>query len=205
MNCGMFKKIIREMFLLPRGEQRAIIVLSLMLILSTAARIVVGLLPAREPPDLDDFIEETRILREAAMNLTTVQRIELNQADSIDLLPLPGIGPVFASRIIRYRDLLGGFVSHDQLNEVYGLPEETIEMLCQRTEIDTSTIRKIDLDSVSFRELLRHPYFQFELVAEIISFREYMGSVGSLESLKVNDLVPDSILARITPYLQWEF
>ena len=193
------------MFLLPRGEQRAIIVLSLMLILSTAARIVVGLLPAREPPDLDDFIEETRILREAAMNLTTVQRIELNQADSIDLLPLPGIGPVFASRIIRYRDLLGGFVSHDQLNEVYGLPEETIEMLCQRTEIDTSTIRKIDLDSVSFRELLRHPYFQFELVAEIISFREYMGSVGSLESLKVNDLVPDSILARITPYLQWEF
>ena len=203
MNGGMFKKILREIYLLPRGEQRAIIVLSLLLLLSIAARIVIGSLPPKAPPGLDEFIEETRILMEEANRLAEIQRIDLNRADSLELLPLPGIGPVFASRIIRYRNLLGGFVSHDQLNEVYGLPDETVGMLHQRTFIDTTALRKIDLDSVSFRELLRHPYFQIELVRVLMEYREIMGPIRSSETLKINNLVSDSILRRISPYLKW--
>jgi hypothetical protein len=199
----MFRKYIREMFLLPRGEQRAIVIISLLLILSTAARIVAGLIPARDPPGLNDFINEARILTEAAAELHAAQLIDLNRADSTDLLPLPGIGPVFSSRIVKYRNLLGGFVSHEQLREVYGLPGETVGMLEERTVIDTSYIRKINLDSVSFRDLLRHPYFHVELVREIMSFRKLMGSIGSLEVLKINNLVPDSTLVKISPYLRW--
>jgi DNA uptake protein ComE-like DNA-binding protein len=199
----MFRKYIREMFLLPRGEQRAIVILSLLLILSTAARIVVGLMPARDPPGLNEFIDETRILTEAGADLDVVQFIDLNRADSLDLIPLPGIGPVFASRIVKYRNLLGGFVSHEQLTEVYGLPGEMVEMLRLRTVIDTSIIRKIDLNTVTFRDLLRHPYFQIELVREIMNFRELMGSIQSTEALKVNNLIPDSTLAKISPYLSW--
>jgi DNA uptake protein ComE-like DNA-binding protein len=203
MNGGMFKKILREMYMLPRGEQRAIIVLSLLLLLSIAIRIVIESLPPKAPPGLDKFIEETRILMDESNRLAAMQRIDLNRADSLELLPLPGIGPVFASRIIRYRNLLGGFVSHDQLREVYGLPAETAEMLHQKTLIDTTAIRKINLDSVSFRELLRHPYFQIELVRELMEFRELMGPIRSTESLKINNLVSDSILQRISPYLKW--
>jgi DNA uptake protein ComE-like DNA-binding protein len=199
----MFRKYIREMFLLPRGEQRAIVILSLLLILSTAARIVVGLVPARDPPGLNEFIDETRILTQAAADLDVVQFIDLNRADSLDLIPLPGIGPVFASRIVKYRNLLGGFVSHEQLTEVYGLPGEMVEMLRLQTVIDTSIIRKIDLNTVTFRDLLRHPYFQIELVREIMNFRELMGSIQSAEALKVNNLIPDSTLAKISPYLSW--
>ena len=51
--------------------------------------------------------------------------VELNSADSLELLGLKGIGPVFASRILKYRNLLGGFYSVSQLLEVYGFPEET--------------------------------------------------------------------------------
>lgn len=201
----MFKKLLREMYMLPRGEQRAIVVLSLLLILSVVTRIIIGYVPPRKPPGLDEFIEETRIFMEGAARLAEVQRIELNRADSLELLPLPGIGPVFAARIIKYRDLLGGFVSHDQLNEVYGLPSETVEMMRQRTTIDTRAVSKMNLDSVSFRELLRHPYFQIDLVRELMEFRNLMGPIDSLETLKINNLVSDSTLGKISPYLKWGF
>ena len=199
----MFKKILREIYMLPRGEQRALIVFSLLLILAVAARMIIGFLPPKAPPGLDEFIKETRILMEEVGKLTEFQYIDLNRADSLELLPLPGIGPVFASRIVRYRDLLGGFITHDQLNEVYGLPVETVEMMRLRTVIDTAAVRRMDLDSVSFGELLRHPYFQIELVREIMEFRDLMGSIDSLEVLKINNLVSDSTMHRISPYLKW--
>lgn len=189
--------------MLPRGEQRAMILLSLLLILSASVRIAVGYIPQKEPPGLDEFIKETRIFMEGIERLSEKQRIDLNRADSVGLLPLPGIGPVFASRIIKYRNLLGGFVSHEQLKEVYGLPDETVEMMRERTMIDTAAVRKINLDSISFGELLRHPYFQIELVRDLMNFRKTMGPFHSLETLKINKLVPDSTLNRISPYLSW--
>jgi DNA uptake protein ComE-like DNA-binding protein len=199
----MFKKILRELYMLPRGEQRAMLLLSLLLILTASVRIVVGFIPEKEPPGLDEFIEETRIFMEGIEKLSQAQRIDLNRADSADLLPLPGIGPVFASRIIKYRNLLGGYVSHDQLREVYGLPGETVEMMRERTRIDTGAVRKMNLDSISFAELLRHPYFRIELVRDLMDYRKTMGAIQSLEALKINKLVPDSTLKRISPYLIW--
>ena len=41
--------------------------------------------------------------------------VELNSADSTTLRRVPGIGPVFASRIVRFRSLLGGFYTVSQL------------------------------------------------------------------------------------------
>ncbi len=41
--------------------------------------------------------------------------VELNSADSTKLIQLAGIGSVFAKRILKYRDLLGGFYSTAQL------------------------------------------------------------------------------------------
>jgi len=46
--------------------------------------------------------------------------IDLNEADSLELQYLPGIGPVFASRIVRFRESLGGFHHVSQLMDVYG-------------------------------------------------------------------------------------
>ncbi len=191
------------MYLLPRGEQRAVLILSFLLIASIAARIIVASIPAREPPGLNEFIEEARILTEAADAFLAQKALQLNVADSIDLLPLPGIGPVFASRIIKYRELLGGYVSHDQLREVYGLPGETVEMLRQRTVIDTAHIRKINLDSANFRDLLRHPYLQLDQVKGLMEYRELMGPIRSEEILENNRLLPDTVLDRIRPYLSW--
>src|SRR5690606_12819605 len=63
--------------------------------------------------------------------------IELNSTDSIALQQLRGIGPVFASRIIRFRDNLGGFHDVSQLRNVYGMDEERFQGIVDQLYIDT--------------------------------------------------------------------
>lgn len=53
--------------------------------------------------------------------ISSKQNINLNTTDSLQLISLKGIGPTFASRIIKYRNKLGGFIYKEQLKEVYGL------------------------------------------------------------------------------------
>jgi hypothetical protein len=53
--------------------------------------------------------------------------IDLNTTTPEALEQLPGIGPTFSQRIIRYRDAIGGFDSVAQLKKVYGLPPETYQ------------------------------------------------------------------------------
>jgi len=55
--------------------------------------------------------------------------VDLNDADSVTLLTLYGIGPSFAKRIIKYRNLLGGFYSKNQLLEVYGFDQEKFDKI----------------------------------------------------------------------------
>ena len=69
-------------------------------------------------------------------------QIDINGCDSAALVALPGIGPVLSARIIKYRKLLGGFASVEQLKEVYGLPEETYEMIKGRLYADSSGTQK---------------------------------------------------------------
>jgi DNA uptake protein ComE-like DNA-binding protein len=119
----------------------------------------------------------------------------------VQLLPLPGIGPVFAGRLIKYRGLLGGYSSVDQLMEVYGMSLETFDMIADRIAIDTTLIIKMDLNSATFRELLRHPYLEYEDVKALVNYRDFAGSIQSLQELEDNFILPDSVLNRVIPYI----
>ena len=218
--------------MLPRGEQRGLILLSLLLILSLLFRIAVQLLPEREPEGMAEFEEEARRMMASLAGNDSLQEtgsdspgpypvykardlpahysvqnslrnspIDINRADSAQLLPLPGIGPVFAGRIIRYRDLLGGYISESQLSEVYGLPRETIETISGQLVIDTSAVRKLELNRATFRELLRHPYLEYGDVQALVSFRDFKDTIRSFRELQLNHILPDSLLLRIRPYL----
>lgn len=214
----MFKRLHREVYLLPRGEQRALILVSLLLILSLFFRITVQLIPDSKPEGLEEFEQEARVIIAALATADTLQHvrsdtlkskrrrkpvlpIDINRADSLHLLPLPGIGPVYAGRIIKYRNLLGGFVRVEQLGEVYGISGETFDLIKDRVHIDTSFIRKIQLNSMTFKELLKHPYLEYEDVIAIVNYRESEGTIQSFQELQDNFLLQDSLLIRVSPYL----
>lgn len=130
--------------------------------------------------------------------------IDLNSCDTSQLTTLPGIGPVLSSRIIKYRNLLGGFAGVNQLREVYGLPVETFDLIKGRVFADSSAVVRLKINSVGYKELSRLPYFQKYEVAAILKYRELKGRVESINDLTENNLIPLEKANKVRPYLNFE-
>jgi DNA uptake protein ComE-like DNA-binding protein len=127
--------------------------------------------------------------------------IQLNTADSAELTKLYGIGPAFSSRIIKYRKLLGGFYSKNQLLEVYNFDSTRLKMIIDNISVKPEKIKKLNINKVEFKELLRHPYISYELTSQIFKLIKKQGQLNNIEQLKKIDLVNDSIFKKIVPYL----
>lgn len=111
--------------------------------------------------------------------------VDINTADSLALEGLPGIGPAFAKRILKYRTLLGGYVQVAQLKEVYGMPEETYEKIKPLCKVSAAAVKHIPGDSLWLLPYkFYHPYLSKELKAAI-NGRKKSGaySEGSLKEL----------------------
>ncbi len=127
-------------------------------------------------------------------------KLELNSADSLQLLELRGIGPAFTKRILKYRSLLGGFVSVNQLSEVYGMEDELFQSLKNEVSINPSLARKIDLNNENFKELNKHPYLSYEDMKAIFNYRRKNGPINSLEQVK--EIISDeTAYNKLLPYL----
>jgi len=152
------------------------------------------------------MIRDTPVLSRQQASKNPIRKrpiMNLNICDSASLVALPGIGPVLSSRIIKYRNLIGGYVSVDQLKEVYGLPEETFDMISARVIADSLTIRKIMINDWDFRQLIRHPYFQRSEVSAILKYRELNGRISGIGDMIENNLISAETARKIRPYLEF--
>ena len=126
--------------------------------------------------------------------------IEINTADSVQLKQMPGIGSVLSKRIVKYRDLLGGFYSISQLKEVYGLTEQTISLFESKVTVDISKIKKLDVNFADLNELSRHPYLKKDLASKIVKYRTKHGSFRDLTILRDSMILNIDEYNRIKPY-----
>lgn len=131
----------------------------------------------------------------------TIPLLELNSTDTLKLMRVPGIGPTFSRRIIKYRDLLGGFYSIDQLWEVYGMDSLKYNCLRNNCLIDTSLIQAINLNGSGFKELISHPYLEKPETYAILQYREFTGLIKSPQELEINQILDHDSFSRIRPYL----
>lgn len=127
--------------------------------------------------------------------------LELNGVDSAALDALPGIGSVLSARIIKYRDLLGGFYSVEQLQEVYGLSVETYEKIKNRVMVDDMLISKVNINQAEYKTLIRMPYLQENDVDNILRYRKIVNTITSIDELIENRVLPDSTLGKIRAYI----
>ncbi len=130
--------------------------------------------------------------------------LDINLADSIELQAIRGIGPAFSSRIIRFRNILGGFTSIEQLKEVYGLTEETYEAIKPYFVLNGEfELKKLLINSADQAQLSAHPYINYNTARALVNYRNQHGSFQSLEDLAFVKVLSDSVINKIAPYLDF--
>jgi len=127
--------------------------------------------------------------------------VEINSATQVDLEKIPGIGPYFANKIIEYRIKLGGFVSKNQLLEIWKFDAEKLSSIDKYIILDDSFISKINVNSISFDDLKDHPYFSYKVANSIVKMREVSGSYENVNEIGKSMLINDELLDKLTPYI----
>lgn len=127
--------------------------------------------------------------------------VELNSADSLDLQQLTGIGSSFSRRIIKYRDLLGGFYSKEQLREVYGMDSTRYNGIKENISIDPGKIRKININTVTIKEFTKHPYIEFYVAKSILNYRNEIGTFTDLNQIRDARLIYNELFIKLEPYM----
>lgn len=146
--------------------------------------------------------ERQNNLRSANAIVDTMAAIGLNVADSSMLTMIPGIGPSFSMRIIKYRNLLGGYYDPGQLMEVYGMDSSRFHSLMQYCVLDSSNLRRIDLNSASFKELISHPYISRSETYAILQYRDFTDRFDHPDELRINQIVDQERFRKVAPYLE---
>ena len=136
----------------------------------------------------------------SAQKQKTTKPVELNSADSITLISVRGIGPYYASKILRYRQRLGGFQSVKQLKEVK-MTYFNVDSCAHLFTVNPALIRKQDMDTMSFKAVLRHPYLEYEDVQMIFNAKKKYGHV-SWQLLAEKKVLATYKLKKIQPYFK---
>jgi competence ComEA-like helix-hairpin-helix protein len=128
--------------------------------------------------------------------------VNLNMADTILLDSLRGIGAKTASRIVRYRDRLGGFHNLNQLKEIFGIDSTMFSAITIQCEVDTvtSSIRKIPMAEVELDALSLHPYISRRQAGILLAWRRQRGIKNGNDLILSKALSPEEA-KRLEPYL----
>lgn len=113
-----------------------------------------------------------------------IVRLDLNRCDTGDIVVVPLFGSKRAARLVEYRDKLGGFYSLAQVREVYVLQDMDISHMEKYFYVNSGDVRKININTATYKEMVSHPYFDAYLTKTILHYREQHGAIHSLEELQ---------------------
>ena len=133
-----------------------------------------------------------------------VEKIELNCCDTSDIIRVPQFGSKRAQKIVEYRDRLGGFHSLEQLHEIYILQNVDLTYCEKYFTVNPSFVKKIKVNSMSYRELKSHPYFDAYLAKMVVSYREKNGKIHNLAEFQKITHAYQEKMDQLSPYLSFE-
>ena len=127
--------------------------------------------------------------------------IDINTADTALFKKLPGIGTVFAARIVKYRDVLGGFHNITQIKEVYGLKIETYNKIEQYLTINSVNLTKININFAEYKDLIKHPYIDSDIANAILNYKKKNGFYSSVNQLLSKNVLNEEVFNKLKKYL----
>jgi competence protein ComEA len=129
-----------------------------------------------------------------------ITKININSATPIELEVIKGIGPTLSERIVKYKNMLGGFHSASQLSEVYGLSPEVILAL-EESLTFTDSLKKISINTDSIKFLSAHPYIDYRTAKQIVNYRQTHGDYSDPADLLKLKTMTDSLYQKLYPYI----
>ncbi|WP_281235016.1 ComEA family DNA-binding protein [Flavobacterium gelatinilyticum] len=152
-----------------------------------------------------EFKEERKVFdKKPHYNKEKIVLQDINEASQEDLMKLYGIGEALSLRIIKQKEILGGFVSMEQLQDVWGLSPEVIAELNNRFKVVMpSGFKKIAINDASLKELSQFPYFKYTLAKQIVIYRSMNGNFNNIEDLSKIKGFPVEKAKIISLYLEF--
>ena len=153
---------------------------------------------AKNYPEKPQYIKQEKF--------TTPGSISLNETDTAQWKKVPGIGSAFSERIVKYGNMLGGYISINQLKEVYGFSDELFDAVVpfiREEDFDIANCVKININQLEFKEILAHPYIDYEQTKAIVNLRRRTGNITSTNQLAMLDEFSSEDIERITPYIDF--
>ncbi|MEP7144541.1 MAG: helix-hairpin-helix domain-containing protein [Ferruginibacter sp.] len=131
----------------------------------------------------------------------TITVIDINIADSVALVALPGIGDKLSRRIINFRDKLGGFYKVEQIGETFGLPDSTFQKIKGRLKIGNLALKQININTATIDEMKSHPYIRYALANSIVQYRTQHGNYMTVADIKKIMTLTEDVFNKVEPYL----
>ena len=114
--------------------------------------------------------------------------VELNSADTTDLLYIWGIGSYVAKTIVWYRQDLGGYTSPEQIREIPALKGLGVQFdtIIPHLTAERDSVARLRVNYIGVERLQRHPYLSFTQAKAIYELRRnkfYLKSIDDLRGL----------------------
>ena len=130
--------------------------------------------------------------------------IDINLATKEELKKVYGIGDGLSERILKEKEKLGGFVSMEQMADIWGLSPEVIEKLNESFKIGIQpNVKKINVNNASVKELAQFPFFRYALAKSIVTYRSMNGEIANSEDLTKISGFPVDKVKIIALYLEF--
>ncbi|MFD2033471.1 ComEA family DNA-binding protein [Belliella marina] len=136
-------------------------------------------------------------------NFARLNKIPFDEADSIVLQVVPGVGPATAGRIVKFRDAIGGMHQADQLLDVYGMSPEVMERIFEYFEFKPGIKKKINVNTADVNTLAKHPYINYGVAKVIVAYRDQHGVYNSAADLLKVRIFNQEWVDIIAPYLDF--
>lgn len=132
----------------------------------------------------------------------TVSTYDINKVNQQDLMSLNIVDAKMAERIIKYRSKLQGFTFESQLYEVFNIKENQVKTILKTFKIfEKPKIKKLNINTIEFKQLLKIPYIDYELCKKIFDYRDEVSELQNIVELKNIKDFPLNKYDRITLYL----
>lgn len=132
-----------------------------------------------------------------------VSTTDLNLATAEDIESIEGVNEFLAKRIVKYRSRLHGFTFESQLLEVWKIEKDIVGRILKTFQIKLKPIiKKVNVNTATFKQVLSTPYVDYELCKKIFDFRDEVAELQSIEELKNIQGFPLEKYDRIVLYLE---